>query len=314
MEPFNHIQAKYASHAYRSSFIRLYNTGDEVEVRGRKTRELLNFVTDIADPTQRVIRVPGRRWNPFIALSEILWFFSGRNDIAPLLPFNKRIAEFSDDGKTLNGSAYGWRLYSQIEPAISRLKADSADRRAVLTIWNESDLMAETKDAPCNDMIMLKVRQGKLHFTVLNRSNDIHWGLYAVNFPVFSALMEYIATRLGAEIGTYTHFSNSLHFYEDHEQAAGITKRIWDQRMTPVTAPKVLDKPIFEPRYMEQQYVTEEASLALEGEYTTNFRFFHFAGQALDFARVGHWADPYYSDLYPNWAAACREWMLGSPL
>lgn len=314
MEPLNHIQSKYASMTYRQAFIRLYNTGDEVEVRGRKTRELLNFVTDISDPSQRVIRVPGRRWNPFIALSEILWFFSGRNDIAPLLPFNRRIAEFSDDGKTLNGSAYGYRLFDQIEPAIARLKVDSGDRRAVLTIWNKEDLSAETKDAPCNDMIMVKVRQGKLHFTVLNRSNDIHWGLYAVNFPVFSSLMEYMATRLSVQLGTYTHFSNSLHFYEDHAQAAGITQRIWDQRMTPVQESPVRDIQMFEPRYMEQEYVAEEANLALEGNQTFNFRFFNFAGQALNCAREGAWSSPYYSDIFPNWAQSCREWLSGTPL
>src|SRR3990167_6821425 len=98
-----------------------------VTVRGRPTRELLNVVTGITNPRARCQIVPGRKLNPWLALSESLWLLAGRNDVASLLPYNKRITQFSDDGKTLYG-AYGKRITGQIELMINRLKRDPADR------------------------------------------------------------------------------------------------------------------------------------------------------------------------------------------
>jgi hypothetical protein len=62
-------------------------------------------------------------------------------------------------------------------------------------------------------MVMFKLRNNRLHMTVLNRSNDLHWGLFGVNLPTFGILQEYIAAYLDVEMGTQTHLSNSLHIY-----------------------------------------------------------------------------------------------------
>src|SRR3990167_3960546 len=110
-----------------------------VTVRGRPTRELLNVVTEITNPRARCQIVPGRKLNPWLMLSESLWLLAGRNDVASLLPYNKRIIKFSDDGKTLYG-AYGYRIKDQIEPMLERLRQEDTDRRAVLPIWRAGDL------------------------------------------------------------------------------------------------------------------------------------------------------------------------------
>jgi len=55
-----------------------------------------------------------------------------------------------------------------------------------------------------------------LDMTVTNRSNDLIWGLLGANFVHFSILMEYMAARLGAEVGLYHHFTNNLHCYESN--------------------------------------------------------------------------------------------------
>lgn len=119
-----------------------------VTVRDRPTRELLNVVTELRSPRNRCQIVPGRKLNPWLALSESLWLLAGRNDVASLLPYNKRITQFSDDGKTLYG-AYGYRIADQIELALERLRQEDTDRRAVLQIWRPEDLTANTKDPPC---------------------------------------------------------------------------------------------------------------------------------------------------------------------
>jgi thymidylate synthase len=52
-----------------------------------------------------------------------------------------------------------------------------------------------------------------LDMTVINRSNDLVWGLLGANSVTFSTLQEYLATRLKAEVGLYHHMTNNLHAY-----------------------------------------------------------------------------------------------------
>jgi len=227
-------ESKYARDNYHSQLGYLIDFGEPVEVRGRQTQEILNAITAVTEPWHHCILLPDRRWNPWLALSEFLWIMAGRDDIATLEPYNSHIKDFSDDGETLYG-AYGVRIFEQIDPMIKRIQNDPSDRRAVLDIWDSdtrvdlmnSDLTADTKDPPCNTQIMFKLRDNKLHMTVINRSNDIHWGLYAVNLPTFSMLQVYIAARLGVPVGTQTHLSNSLHVYTDDERANAITERMF---------------------------------------------------------------------------------------
>lgn len=233
------IKRYRARDAYIPTLQQLVDFGEPVDVRGRKTVEILDFVTEIEHSEDHCILVPERRWNPWIAMSEALWILAGRNDIAALRPYNSHIGDYSDDGVTLYG-AYGARIYNQIDSLIERLRRDPSDRRAVLQIWDRSpdqdkfsigwselgDLTTESKDPPCNNMVYFKLRDGFLHMTVINRSNDIHWGLYAVNIPTFGILQEYIAARLGVKPGKQTHLSNSLHTYTDSVPHNEITDRM----------------------------------------------------------------------------------------
>lgn len=218
-------RAPYARDIYHTELYQLVDYGNPVDVRGRKTLEILDYVTEVTEPWHHCILLPARRWNPWLAMSEALWIMSGRNDIIPIQPYNLAIGNYSDDGATLFG-AYGERIFSQIEPMIDRLQKDPSDRRAILSIWETSDLKAVTKDPPCNNLLYFKLRDGRLHMTVICRSNDIHWGLYAVNLPTFGMLQVYLAARLGVGVGHQTHLSNSLHVYTDEQQAVAITERM----------------------------------------------------------------------------------------
>jgi thymidylate synthase len=117
------------------------------------------------NPRERVLFNEARDANPFFHIYEALWMLVGRNDVAPLLYYNSRMKEFSDDGKTLNG-AYGrrWRGASgppklipegceqprgyyregvdQLKVIINHLRDNPTSRRAVLQMWNvEDDLL-----------------------------------------------------------------------------------------------------------------------------------------------------------------------------
>lgn len=295
----------------------LKETGDEVEVRGRWTVELLNVTTYLERPTDPCILIQARRWNPWLAISEGLWILAGRNDVAALKPYNSNITDFSDDDVHLYG-AYGARMYHQIDRMIQRLKADPSDRRAVLQIWNQlghtnegwTDLATDSKDPPCNDMVMFKLRKGKLHMTVLNRSNDIHWGLYAVNLPTFQMLQQYIAARLGVRVGSQTHFSNSLHFYTDDIRARRITANMMDQDVPAVPEKYPAHELMFEKmEYGTHAQMSAMCSAVLDDRYKplkndNIMPFLSFAQEFLRMYRERNWKPELLDPRYADWIKA----------
>src|ERR1035437_3254192 len=60
---------------------------------------------------------------------------------------------------------------------------------------------------------MLKLRNGKLYWTQIMRSNDLFRGT-PYNFVQFTMLQELLAGWLGVTMGSYTQLSDSLHVYE----------------------------------------------------------------------------------------------------
>jgi thymidylate synthase len=201
-------------------------------------------------PLERVLTNPNRDANPFFHLYEALWMLAGRNDVAPLKYYNSKVDQFSDGGETFNG-AYGhrWRYAKETRPVtfidgfgggghkervdqldilVAHLKADRNSRRAVLNMWNvEGDLLkvGNSKDVCCNLEVMFSIRShyaspefsGEiklLDMTVTNRSNDMVWGMLGANYVHFSFLQEYMAAKIGVDVGVYNQFSNNLHVYD----------------------------------------------------------------------------------------------------
>ncbi len=65
---------------------------------------------------------------------------------------------------------------------------------------------------------MLKVRNERLEWSQIMRSNDIFLGL-PHNFVQFTTLQEVLAGWIGIEPGTYTHYADSLHLYEEDAES-----------------------------------------------------------------------------------------------
>lgn len=192
-------------------------------------------------PKERVLFNQARDANPFFHLYESLWMLAGRNDVAPLAYYASNMSNYSDDGETLNGAyGYRWRHFQpvkepgwedlerdQLDLLVAHLKADPTSRRAVLQMWDvEDDLLkiGESKDVCCNTAVYFSVRtiEGDrcepwfLDMTVTNRSNDLIWGCLGANAVHFSFLQEYMAARIGVEVGRYNQFTNNLHVYESN--------------------------------------------------------------------------------------------------
>jgi thymidylate synthase len=221
---------------------------DEIAVNGlvqpsrdQTTRELLHVAFAISDPRQRVVF--GRPFNPALAVAETIWILSGGNTVDFVRFWNPRMAQYLDDGSQCLHGAYGSRLGStprlgsgaerrlrleslprkgrldQLRQAFEVLRDDPHSRQVVLQIWDADldlpDPVPQSRDVPCNLMSHLLVRDGRLEWLQMMRSNDLFWGT-PVNFIQFTSLQEIMAGWLGLECGTYTHISSSLHVYQRH--------------------------------------------------------------------------------------------------
>jgi len=172
---------------------------------------------EISSNDPRLIFLNYRKLNPVFAVIEGAWILSGSNRLAPLENELPNFRSYSDDGETLNG-AYGDRLkyafgIDQISSAVNLLKTAPNTRRAVLTMYSPNDLIEDSKDIPCNTTAYLKIDNGRLNITVLNRSNDLYLGL-PYNVFIFGLLQRHISRMIGVQVGKQSHFSDNLHLYE----------------------------------------------------------------------------------------------------
>ena len=147
----------------------------------------------------------------------MLWYWEGRNDLDFISHFSSFWDKISDDGETAN-SAYGYILqnkhgFNQIEKIIELLKKDPSSRRAVLNINVPNENVIETKDEMCTICLIFFIRENKLYCTSVMRSQDVVFGL-TFDAVYFMQLQKYIAKRLDVELGSYTHFTTSIHFYD----------------------------------------------------------------------------------------------------
>jgi thymidylate synthase len=191
--------------------------------RGGPTREILHATFALSDPQQRWVSSRRPALNPAFALAEIIWIMRGRRDAEFLSYFNRSLAKFAGGAANLHG-AYGFRLrkhfgVDQLEQAFETLRANPTSRQVVMQLWDlkvdspEKSGHPRDADIPCNTQCFLKVRNGRLEWTQLMRSNDVHLGL-PHNLVQFTALQEIMAGWLGLDLGSYHHLSDSLHIYE----------------------------------------------------------------------------------------------------
>lgn len=186
-------------------------------------REILHSHFHIHNPRQRWVLSRNPAINPAFAIAEVIWIMCGRNDSSFLNFWNPALPKFAGEGNLYHG-AYGYRLkhnlgIDQIERAYQVLLKNPDSRQVVLQIWDSRIDMPNsngeplTADVPCNICSMLNIRNGRLEWTQIMRSNDLFLGL-PHNFVQFTSLQEILAGWLKVDVGSYTQISNSLHCYE----------------------------------------------------------------------------------------------------
>lgn len=193
-----------------------------------ETLELLHVGLDLDDPRQRWVISRRPQINPAFAIADALWILAGSNDADVMNYWFPNLPKFAGYGPTYAG-AYGHRLrrhfgVDQVKRACAALSSASESRQVVLQFWDvladlpQADGAPRSADVPCNVMSMLKVRDGRLEWTQVLRSNDLYRGL-PNNFVQFTLLQEVMAGWLGLEVGGYHQWSDSLHIYADSVHA-----------------------------------------------------------------------------------------------
>lgn len=216
------------------STIDQYSVGSNFGTKERKTKELLGCSFILKNPRSRLIYSQARAFHLHYAFGNFLWNISGSDALNDIKYYNGKGQNFSDDGKTVNGNAYGKRLTrtgmskTQIEQIISRLEIDRNSRRTFIPIFDVKDNFETTKDVPCVIGIQYFIREDKLHSIIYMRSNSAAL-VMPYNVFFFTMLQELIANQLEVELGDYIHFCGSLHYYLDEQH---LVEKILNEEIT----------------------------------------------------------------------------------
>lgn len=210
-----------ASEAWKNVLFNILEHGCEVKPRGSKTLEVLHGTTAF-NMRYPAIFCPDRKLSYRFLGGEALWILSGSNSVSGISPYNKRIADFSDDGEKFFG-AYGPHIDAQIPYVVNSLANDRDSRQAVLTIWRQNP--EPTKDYPCTVAMTFNVRNGKLNCHVFMRSSDAWLGfVYDVfNFSMIAARICWLLNQQVDDIVKLGHLywtASSSHLYEPHFEIA----------------------------------------------------------------------------------------------
>lgn len=206
-----------------------------VDCRNGPTREFLHTALTIRDPRNRWVvgRLPPL--NPAFALAEVVWIATGRDDIGFLSHWFPKYPQYVGDAPQQHG-AYGKRLRhhfgcDQLRRAVDALSNQPQSRQVVLQIWScEDDLPREdgaprSPDIPCNLLSCLKIRNQRLEWLQVIRSNDVDRGV-PHNIVQFTMLQELMAGWLGVGPGNYVQISDSFHWYEKQSARLNIDRDV----------------------------------------------------------------------------------------
>lgn len=272
-------------------------------------------------PQERVMFHAERDCNPFFHLFEFMWMIAGRQDLAPLQFFNSGMANYSDDGATLNGAyGYRWRKHfmrDQLNLVIEGLKNNPKCRRQLLSMWDaRHDLSLNSKDLPCNIAVTFDASSGKLNMTVFNRSNDLVWGALGADCVHFSLLHEYVGRCIGMDLGSYFQVSSNFHAYLSNIDKVSHLPRVsdpYERGRVAIRYPLVVNKDRFD---SEAAMITELNTSVIGYQEPFMRRVMMPMIDAYKAFKSGspdrfQAAKRYLGTMDQNmdWTVACREWI-----
>ena len=179
------------------------------------TKCLFNVGFRIINPSDNIINTDYRKWKKSYADLEWKWYLSGDPSAKEIAKHAKIWYKCMDEYGDVN-SNYGahWKTNNQLDYIINLLKEDPSTRRASISIYNAKIRYNFKNDTPCTYAINFYIHNDMLNMSVMMRSNDIWYGFCNDQY-CFSKLQEIVSIRLNLEIGTYYHFVNNMHVYNN---------------------------------------------------------------------------------------------------
>lgn len=212
---------------YHDSLKYLMDEGPKNDPRGTKTKELLNVALVMENPASCLYENEVRSSQRKYIAGELLWYFSGRNDVKFISKFSKFWENLQNPDGTAN-SAYGHLIFkneniygfTQYQWVIESLTKDSNTRQAVMHFNLPSHQYSENRDFVCTMYANFHIRNNKLFMKVNMRSNDVITGtptdiafFSTVQLQVFNTLKKVYPDL---QLGSYTHVADSYHVYDRH--------------------------------------------------------------------------------------------------
>jgi len=201
--------------------------------------ELRAVTLQLTNPLARLSRTQ-TRGKLFSGLGELCWYLSGSANVDAIAYYLSRYSEFAVG--TDVPSAYGPRLrsfdgFDQLLNVVKSIEGNPWTRRAVIQIFDHSDLASALTEVPCTCTLQFLLRDGSLELIVYMRSNDAYLGLPHDIFA-FTMIQELVARLVGATLGVYTHMVGSMHLYtNDSAQARTFLSEGWQSNVLMPTMP-----------------------------------------------------------------------------
>lgn len=257
----------------------IQSRGERITPSQGPCTELGGVLLELTNPRARLSRTE-TRGRPFSCLGELCWYLAKSSKLEFIHYYISAYREFADGDAVIGGYGprlFDWKDLNQLARVQETLARKPDSRRAVIQLFDGTDLAVAHQSIPCTCTMQFMIRSGKLLMFTSMRSNDSFIGLPHDVFA-FTMIQEILARDLGVELGTYKHFVGSLHLYDrDRDAAQQFLDEGWqptDESMPPM--------PLGEP--------WSAVALLLQAEAAIR------TGQGEDIARPCD-LDPYWKDL-----------------
>lgn len=248
---------------YKKILFEIFEKPDfKVKPRGYLTHEVSPMIFQLTNPLSNMftneVRSPDKRY----LAGELFWYLSGKNDVAFISKYSKFWEGLANpDEKTVN-SNYGYLLFTestldaytttendsfgpfcrqarnQWSWAFQSLANDQDTRQAILHFNKPHHQWQGNKDFPCTLIGDFHIRNGKLNFTIVMRSQDELLGR-TYDLPFFTILQQQMLSHLKPvypwlELGVFNHINLSSHIYE---KDFGLVSRMLEKPFVPAALP-----------------------------------------------------------------------------
>lgn len=205
------MEYKNAQLAFEHIYRLISNTGKSE----KHSKALYNIGFEILNPLDNLIETPWRKWSKEYADFEWQWYLSGDKSGEEISKRAKIWKKCMDENGNVN-SNYGWHWQQndQISYVVDELNKNPESRRASISIYDAKNRHNFENDTPCTYAINFSIRYSKLQMCVMMRSNDLWYGFCNDQY-FFSKLQKLVADRLNLKVGSYYHFVNNLHIYNN---------------------------------------------------------------------------------------------------